>query len=191
MNKFQGNGWLGISIWQLPPDPGGCANFGCSDTPLGHLYKQLSLTKGTPVVQAPNSNVGPFRNVQPYLYWSCGEPVTNPPCQTSYPTVPTQEWSFSFGNGFQGTDLQINLLYVTAYFPQTPAQALIEAIEKDLSVNPQLNALLAQANGIIDSPNAQSKAGRLGAFVNHVNAQTGKALTTAQATELIALAQLI
>ncbi len=30
--------------------------------------------------------------------------------------APNFEWSFSFGNGFLGTDLLANDLYVTAYF---------------------------------------------------------------------------
>jgi len=30
---------------------------------------------------------------------------------------PGFQWSFSFGNGYQGTDLTQNELYVTAYYP--------------------------------------------------------------------------
>ncbi|MBI2175000.1 MAG: hypothetical protein HYU33_07370, partial [Candidatus Omnitrophica bacterium] len=37
--------------------------------------------------------------------------------------------------------------------------------------------------------NAQAKAGAIGAFINELQAQTGKALTAAQAATLIALAQ--
>ncbi len=189
MNAYQGAGWLGRQDWQLPPDTGGCGNFGCFGSPMGDLYyNQFLLAPGTPVVNAPNSDVGPFYNVQPYLYWSCGAPVAG--CETRTPRVPTQEWSFSFGNGFQGTDLQINYLYVMIYFPQTPAQALIEAIWKDLGNDPALAAFLEQANNIIDAPNANAKAGRLRAFVNHVNAQTGSRLSIVQSNELIELAEI-
>ncbi|HET9401815.1 MAG TPA: hypothetical protein VFO34_12785 [Candidatus Acidoferrales bacterium] len=190
LNHFQGQGWLGISTWQLPPDPGECDGFHCLNTPLGHLYKELGLTQGTPIVDALNSSVGPFYNVQPYLYWSCGAPVTNPPCQTITPPAIAQEWSFSFGSGFQGTDLQINDLYVMVYFKQTAAQALIEAINIDLSGRPQLNGFLAQANAIISAPNSAAKAGALTGFVSRVNASIGSALSAAQAEELIALAQI-
>lgn len=131
-------GYLGQSLWQLPPDPvpppsvppiPPCGRFGCTDTPLGRLYYiQLGLSatvptpNGIPVVPTPNINVGPFNHIQPYLYWSCSAPYTQPRCQNP-PPVAKFEWSFSFGNGFQGTDLQVNYLYVMVYFPQTPEQA--------------------------------------------------------------------
>ena len=102
----------------------------------------------------------------------------------------SQEWSFSFGSGFQGTDLQINNLYVMVYFKQTPARALIEAISNDLAGNPQLKGFLAQANAIISAPNSTAKIGAMNSFVNHVNALTGSALSAVQAEELITLAQI-
>ena len=192
MNAYNGTGWLGRQDWQLPPDDGGCGNFGCADSPMGDLYyNQLVPAIGTPVVQTPNINVGPFNHVQPYLYWSCGEPVTSPPCQTIPPRVPTQEWSFSFGNGFQGTDLQINSMYVMVYFQQTPSQALIEAIEKDLSTNRVLNAILEQANDIIAAPNARAKFGALVLFAIEIEALRGRGLNAAQAEELIELALIV
>lgn len=97
-------------------------------------YVQLGLSsvvptpRGIPVVTAPNINVGPFNNVQPYLYWASCEPPDGPrPCQffdNGAPVpAPGFEWSFSFGNGFQGTDLKGNDLYVMVYFPETPEQA--------------------------------------------------------------------
>jgi|CZKZ01.1.fsa_nt_gi hypothetical protein len=183
--------WLGHSDWMLPDNAGGCNGFSCQSSELGELfYNQFGLSRGTPVVAAPLVKVGPFNHVQPYLYWSCSAPYTNPPCQTPPPNT-NFEYSFSFGNGFEGTDLVANDLYVTVYFPQTPAQALIEAIEKALGTNPELNAFLEQANNIISAPNVHAKAGMLGAFTHHVDAQRGKALSGPQADELIALAQLI
>jgi hypothetical protein len=143
MNAYQGHGYLDQKNWQLPPDPmppdptmNPCGGFDCTDTPLGHLYYiQLGLSPvvptphGVPVVSAPSSTVGPFNHIQPYLYWSSCEPLNGPsPCLdlNGIPTTvpaPKFEWSFSFGNGFQGTDLQTNDLYVMVYFPQTPEQA--------------------------------------------------------------------
>lgn len=181
--------YLGQTNWQLPDDPGACGEFDCADTPMGRLYyKQLHLSQGTPVVPTPPTNVGPFNHVQPYLYWSCSAPVTDPPCQNPPPADGFQ-WSFSFGNGFQGTDVHHNDLYVMVYFPQAPASALADAIQQALGTNPELPAFLSQAADIAAAPNAQAKAGKLRAFINHANAQRGKALTAAQADELIALAQ--
>jgi hypothetical protein len=183
--------YLGQTNWQLPEDPGACGEFACADTPMGRLYyTQLHLSQGTPVVPTPDTNVGPFNHVQPYLYWSCSAPVTNPPCQNPPPS-PGFQWSFSFGNGFQGTDVHHNDLYVMVYFPQAPAQALSDAIQEALATSPELNAFLSQAAEISAAPDAQAKAGKLTAFINHVNAQRGKALTAVQADELTALAQAI
>ena len=61
-----------------------------------------------------------FKNIQPYLYWACEGTTIQNACQTDGP-APNFEWSFSFGNGFEGTDLLKNDLYVTAYFVGTPA----------------------------------------------------------------------
>lgn len=191
INGMKAAAYLGQTNWQLPPDPGPCGEFGCTDTPLGELYYiRFGLSQGTPAVPTPDINVGPFKHVQPYLYWSCSGPYTNPPCQNP-PPAPGFEWSFSFGNGFEGTDLRANDLYVTVYFPETSAQALADAITAALGTNPQYYAFQSQAADISSAPNAQAKAAKLRAFINHVNAQRGKALTDAQADELIALAQAI
>jgi hypothetical protein len=132
MNKANGGtGWLGHTGWMLPPnDPidQTCdqQNYGfhCTGGPMGELfYDQLGLKAGASVIQTPNIKVGSVHNIQPYLYWSCvGAPDGQGPCTSD---VPAQgfEFSFSFGNGFEGTDpggLHIpvgNQLYVTAYYP--------------------------------------------------------------------------
>lgn len=128
INGMNAAGWLGQHDWQLPPIPqtdptcqGANVNFGCTGNPMGNLYyRQLHLTQGTPAVPAPNVKVGSFSNVQPYLYWSCqaigGSSVF---CGPAVP-APNFEWSFSFGNGFQGTDLMVNDLYVMVYYPDPP-----------------------------------------------------------------------
>ena len=116
--------YLGQSNWQLPPVPDTDAtctqqNFGfdCSDDMGSLFYNQLRLKEGTPAVPTPIVNVGPFSNVQPYLYWTCqaaqGSEVL---CGADGP-APGMAWSFSFGNGFEGTDVVRNDLYVMVYFP--------------------------------------------------------------------------
>ncbi len=53
----------------------------------------------------------------------------------------------------------------------------------------QAGSLCAAAAAIAGAPNANAKAGKLKAFVNHVEAQRGKKLTDAEADALIAAAQ--
>jgi hypothetical protein len=110
--------YLGQTTWELPPQDAGCPAYGCggSKDPMGNLYQQLGFSPGEPVVAAPDSAVGPFQHLQPYLYWSCQGNAIPAACASSGP-VPNQEWSFSFGNGFTGTDILPNALYVTVYFP--------------------------------------------------------------------------
>jgi len=80
----------------------------------------LHLAQGTPAVLTPNVTTGGFSHLQPYLYWSCAAAEgSNVLCQSA-PPAPNFGWSFSFGNGFQGTDLQANNLYVMVYYPDPP-----------------------------------------------------------------------
>jgi uncharacterized protein (TIGR03437 family) len=121
MNTYNGTGYLGQTHWQLPPVDAGCdvaylCAVAAAGNPFGELYYgQLGLSPGEPVVATPDIAVGPFHNIQPYLYWSCQGSTIQGPCQTAGP-APNFEWSFSFGNGFEGTDVLANDLYVTAYF---------------------------------------------------------------------------
>jgi hypothetical protein len=81
----------------------------------------LGLKAGEPVVRAPDIALGPFHNIQPYLYWSCAGTVGQTTCSGA-PAAPGFEWSFSFGTGFQGTDVIGNTLYVMVYAPDTVSQ---------------------------------------------------------------------
>src|SRR6202521_1578049 len=124
MNAFNGAGYLGQSNWQLPPIGSNCPGYNCTgvQNPMGNLfYDQLHSSQEITAVPTPNSAVGPFHNIQPYLYWTCGAATIPDACQPNGP-APNFEWSFSFGSGFEGTDLLANDLYVTAYFigPPTP-----------------------------------------------------------------------
>jgi hypothetical protein len=75
--------YLGHSNWQLPTTPlvdRGCGAVGpqansfganCSLNALGSLYyNALGLNFPNTAVPIPNSQVGPFSNLQPYFYWS-------------------------------------------------------------------------------------------------------------------------
>ena len=126
VNMNAGKGYLGQTKWQMPAVDQTCdVTYRCSElgaaNPFGELYyNQLNLSPGTPVVATPNTATGPFKNLQPYLYWSCEGATIQGPCQPSGPAAGFQ-WSFSFGNGFEGTDVFPNDLYVTAYFVGPPA----------------------------------------------------------------------
>jgi hypothetical protein len=200
--------YLGQTNWQLPPTDtndkcglllpsslSGLPNFNCKGSPMGELfYNQLGLKPGTPVVPTPDVNVGPFNHLQPYLYWSCTAalpPASQTTCDYNSPPNTGYEWSFSFGNGFQGTDVVGNYLYVMVYYPETPEGRLVEAIQSSLGTSPDLNQFLSQAAAILSAPSARAKARSLGTFITLVNGQLGVALTSTQANELIALAQAI
>lgn len=116
--KMNNQTYLNQSTWELPTIEIGCGMYECSgsDNPMGNLYySQFHLMRGTPIVNAPNIPVGPFHNIQPYLYWACSGEAFEAQC---HPRGPANnfEWSFSYGNGFEGTDLVGNTLYVTVYF---------------------------------------------------------------------------
>jgi hypothetical protein len=130
MNKADGGrGYLGQTGWDLPatggPDPScslkGTTGFGCASSAMGELfYRQLHLQPGESVVAPAETHVGPFYGVQPYLYWSCEAATVRSACQSNGPAE-RFEWNFSFGNGFEGTNLVGNDLYVMVYYAGSPA----------------------------------------------------------------------
>jgi hypothetical protein len=127
MNSYNRKGYLGQKNWQLPPtvpDPS-CTmkegGYNCSGSPMGELYhnhllKILGKQAGESVVQVPDIKIGAFHNLQPYLYWGCAGNDSRIACSGD-PAAPGFQWSFSFGNGFQGTDVIGNSLYVMVYAP--------------------------------------------------------------------------
>ncbi|MFI5270140.1 MAG: hypothetical protein ACHQ7M_22405, partial [Chloroflexota bacterium] len=112
--KMNATAYLGQKSWELPPLANDCPNYKCegASNPMGTLfYEQLGLSAGSSAVAAPNVAAGPLRHMQPYLYWTCQADTVQAPCGRDGP-VQNQEWSFSFGSGFQGTDILENDLYV-------------------------------------------------------------------------------
>jgi uncharacterized protein (TIGR03437 family) len=113
--------YLGQTDWQAPTISASCPGYGCdgADNPMGNLfYDQLGLVEGAAAVATPSISVGPFHNLQPYLYWTCVGNTIQDVCQSAGPAANFEE-SYSFGAGFQGTDLLANTLFVTAYFVGT------------------------------------------------------------------------
>jgi len=82
-------------------------------------------------------------------------------------------------------------MYLIVYFQQTPSQALMEAIEKDLSTNRELSAILEQANDLLSAPTPRAKFGALVQFAIEIEALRGRGLSAAQAEELIELALIV
>lgn len=118
MRNYDGAGYLDRKHWMLPPAGKECPAYTCAGdvNPMGELfYDHFALSQGSPVVASPDIALGRFNNVHPYLYWSCEAATIQDPCQSTGP-APGFEWSFSFGDGFLGTDILANDLYVTAYY---------------------------------------------------------------------------
>ena len=123
-----GHGYLGHTNWDLPetgaPDPScsmkGTTGYGCTYSALGSLYRGLGLRPGESDVGPSNAHVGPFYNMQPYLYWACAGESASSPCRSNGPAEGF-EWNFSLGNGFQGTNLVGNDLYVMVYYADISA----------------------------------------------------------------------
>jgi hypothetical protein len=111
--------YLGSNRWSLPttklPDDGCSQNpksaaFGyfCTGSEMGELYYDgLGGVKGSTIQLTHNGSYSLFKNFQPYLYWSA----------TLWPRVPNSAFSFSFGNGFQGTNVFANDMYVLPVAP--------------------------------------------------------------------------
>jgi hypothetical protein len=127
MNQADGGrGYLGQTAWDLPetgpPDSScsmrGTTGYGCTGSALGSLfYRQLGLRPGESVIAPSEAHVGPFYDLQPYLYWACAGASASSPCRADGP-ADGFEWNFSLGNGFQGTNLVGNALYVMVYYPE-------------------------------------------------------------------------
>lgn len=111
--------YLGSNRWSLPatqmPDatcsqmPKAAAfGFGCTGSQMGDLfYNGLGGEKGSTIELKHNASYGLFNNFQPYLYWS----------STEWTRVANSAFSFSFGNGFQGTNVFVNDMYAIAVAP--------------------------------------------------------------------------
>lgn len=147
MNAYNGTGYLGQANWELPPSNPSCPTYNCADNgnPMGILYyDQFGLSAATPAVPTPNVAVGPFHNLQPYIYWSCQAVTVQDPCDGVGPNMGLAQWAFSFGNGFLGTDRLEADYYVTAYFVGSP----------NLTTGPEIAEVANAESGIpIIAPN--------------------------------------
>ena len=106
---MDGNGgWLKQTDWAFP-----------TAAQLAGLYKALGLSSQEPVVPVPDTERRGISDIQPYLYWSCAGASIVGVCHGQ--PASDYQWSFSMGNGFEGTDLLSKELYVMVYYPNPPA----------------------------------------------------------------------
>jgi hypothetical protein len=126
MNQAEGGkGYLSVRSWTLPPTPRtdpacSLSNYGfdCRASALAKLYYGLlGRRSGEPMQLAPSQPFLAFRNLRPYLYWSCQASKEDRRRCGSEPPRERYHWSFSFGNGFTGTTITANRLYVMVYHP--------------------------------------------------------------------------
>jgi hypothetical protein len=186
--------YLGQTSWELPPteamDPSCNAGFDCTGSPMGELfYSELGLTPGTAVFgNGGGGGAVSFEHVQPYLYWSCSAPD---PCEENQPPGQNTEWSFSFGNGFQGTDLYQNYLYVIPYFKATAAAVMVRELSAAPVSDTERNVLLSRIAAITAASNQMEKSAALAALIDELSAQSGTTFTPEDASALIGLAQAV
>jgi hypothetical protein len=111
--------YLGSNHWSLPttqlPDAG-CSQrpesaafgYGCTGSQMGDIfYNELGGERGSTIELKHSAGYALFNNFQPYLYWS----------STPWMRVPNSAFSFSFGNGFQGTNVYVNDMYAIPVAP--------------------------------------------------------------------------
>jgi hypothetical protein len=124
----------------------------------GLFYNALGGQAQSSISVTHNASFGLFNNIKPYLYWS-GTPAPGPLLSSGY--------SFSFRNGFQGTEEGNNSLFVLPEYtsapstntvtgpvglgittpPPTAKPALVPSADGKLIYDPALNVtFLADAN---------------------------------------------
>ena len=106
--------YLGHHDWQLPTTPandtncgriarggGGRFGFGCVSGALASMYNALGFKSPNTATPVPSNTVGPFHNIQAYLYWSQNKSGVNQGNST-----------FSFATGWTGSNTLPNFLYL-------------------------------------------------------------------------------
>jgi hypothetical protein len=80
---------------------------------MGELYyTELGVPAGSNIVFPTNATEYPFKHFQPYLYWAGTQTAAHHSHGNGHST-------FSFGNGFQGANINTNQLYVIPVFDGT------------------------------------------------------------------------
>jgi hypothetical protein len=113
--------YLGHNNWRLPMATIGyttadyyITGSGIGDafqgSEMGELYyTELGLSAGSSIVFPTDATERPFKHFQPYLYWAGTQTNATDANGNGHST-------FSFGNGFQGANVNINEMYVIPVF---------------------------------------------------------------------------
>jgi hypothetical protein len=147
----------------------------------------------TPPTVAFSGNAGTYTVDQTIAIHCAASDALSGLAASSCPDILGPASSFALGlNTFGGnaTDVAGNRTTTTVSFTvKVTADSLCALIDQMLPGGGGVaKALQSDVRGIASAPNAAAKAGKLGAFRNHVAAQTGKLLTQAQADLLSSLA---
>jgi hypothetical protein len=122
--------YLGHSDWTLPITPtpyadsgcsgkneagGGNFGIGCTKSPLASLYSSvLGLPTPDTAVAIPDATTGPFRDFQPYLYWT----NVGHEHKSSHGTVSSRCcFTFSFNTGRTSSNTDLFSMYVLPVIP--------------------------------------------------------------------------
>lgn len=92
-----------FSGWSLPSADEACEGYFCTNSQMGELYW---TALGSTQFQPPE-NTGPFKNLQPHVYWS----------GTEYAPSPGDAWYFDTYYFHQYPVVKTNLLYALAIRP--------------------------------------------------------------------------
>src|SRR6185295_2734948 len=128
VNSLNAAGYLGHKNWTLPATPttdpdctvakgphGNSFAFNCRNSAMGSLYyRGLNIRQPNTAVPIPSGNVGPFKNFQPYLYWS-GSGKERERSNARNPRKAERdngEHTFSFNTGWQGGNVSDHVMYV-------------------------------------------------------------------------------
>ena len=120
------SGYLGHKNWTLPATPttdSGCSvargpngnsfGFNCANSAMGSLYyRGLGIRQPNTAVPIPPGNVGPFKNFQPYLYWSLNGKEREPDGRNRRARRDNGDHAFSFNTGWQGANVSAHVMYV-------------------------------------------------------------------------------
>ncbi len=121
-------GYGGRRNWTLPAMPttdtscsvkrgpnGNSFGFDCVNSPMGSLYyRGFGLRQPNTAVPISSGSVGPFRNFQPYLYWSQNGKERNGGGRAAERRAARQngDHAFSFNTGWQGGNVSDHVMAV-------------------------------------------------------------------------------
>jgi hypothetical protein len=159
----------------------------------GDVVRTFSIVDTTPPVVTYSGNLGVYRIIDTIAITCSASDFGTNVTSTTCANITGPAYNFTLGlNTFSATatDAAGNVGTGSTTFTVGVSFADLEALVTLFSTNAGVaNGLNAKLEAAAHAPNANAKSGQVGAFQNQVNAQTGKALTAAQAAVLLRLVQ--